>query len=78
MDLRREDLDKKLNELELELKQNETIERRRGDVALETETKLTQVKQELQDVRKELNFITRNRNDLEVALKASQQEIELI
>ena len=44
MDLRREDLDKKLNELELELKQNETIERRRGDVALETETKLTQVK----------------------------------
>ena len=78
MDLRREDLDKKLNELELELKQNETIERRRGDVALETETKLTQVKQELQDARKELNFITRNRNDLEVALKASQQERELI
>ena len=78
MDLRREDLDKKLNELELELKQNETIERRRGDVALETETKLTQVKQELQDARKELNFIIRNRNDLEVALKASQQERELI
>ena len=67
---RREELDAKLCELELELKQNETIERRRTDVALETETVLSQTRNELTDVRKELIFIQRNRNDLEVALKA--------
>ena len=33
----REELENRLNELELELKQNETIERRRTDVALDTE-----------------------------------------
>ena len=67
---RREELDAKLGELELELKQNETIERRRTDVALETETVLSQTRNELTDVRKELIFIQRNRNDLEIALKA--------
>ena len=56
--------------LEQELKQNETIERRRTDVALETETLLSQVRNELAETRKELNFVQRNRNDLEIALKA--------
>ena len=55
--LKRDELDAKLSELEHELKQNETIERRRGDVALETETNLTQVRNELTDTRKELIFI---------------------
>ena len=59
-----------MSELELELKQNETIERRRTDVALETETKLSQTRSELQDARRELIFVQRNRNDLEIALKA--------
>lgn len=54
---KRDELDAKLSELEHELKQNETIERRRTDVALETETNLTQVRNELTDTRKELNFI---------------------
>jgi len=54
---KRDELDAKLSELEHELKQNETIERRRGDVALETETNLTQVRNELTDTRKELIFI---------------------
>ena len=54
---KRDELDTKLSELEHELKQNETIERRRGDVALETETNLTQVRNELTDTRKELIFI---------------------
>ena len=70
MSIRREELDAKLSELELELKQNETVERRRTDVALETETILAQSRSELQDARKELIFVQRNRNDLEVALKA--------
>ena len=54
---KRDELDAKLSELEHELKQNETIERRRGDVALETETNLTQARNELTDTRKELIFI---------------------
>ena len=76
--MQRDGLQAKLDELELELKQNETIERRRTDVALETEANLSQVRKELQDVRKELIFVQNNRNDLEVALKASQSERELI
>ena len=59
-----------MSELELELKQNETVERRRTDVALETETKLSQTRSELQDARRELIFVQRNRKDLEIALKA--------
>ena len=76
--MQRDGLQAKLDELELELKQNETIERRRTDVALETEANLSQVRKELQDVRKELIFVQNNRNDLEIALKASQSERELI
>ena len=47
MSIKREELDAKLSELELELKQNETVERRRTDVALETETILAQTRSEL-------------------------------
>ena len=78
MGQRREELDQKLSVLEQELKQNETIERRRTDVALETETLLSQVRNELAETRKELNFVQRNRNDLEIALKAQQQEREMV
>ena len=46
-------------------------------MALETEAHLSQVRKELQEARKELIFVTNNRNDLEVALKASQQEREM-
>jgi len=53
----RDELDTRLEELENELKQNETIERRRTDVALDTEANLAQVRLELQESRKELIFI---------------------
>lgn len=43
----RDELSAKLSELEQELKQNETIERRRTDVALDTEAHLSQVRKEL-------------------------------
>ena len=78
MDHKRDELQTQLNELEMELKQNETIERRRTDVALETEANLSQARKEMQEVRKELIFVQNNRNDLEIALKASQSERELI
>ena len=58
--------------MENELKQNEMVERRRNDVALETEQTLAQVRQELQEARRELIFVSSNRKDLEVALKAAQ------
>ena len=47
MDYKRDELQTQLNELEMELKQNETIERRRTDVALETEANLSQARKEL-------------------------------
>jgi len=57
MDHTREGLNTRLSELEMELKQNETIERRRADVALETEQNLALARNELMDARKELIFI---------------------
>jgi hypothetical protein len=68
MTMTRDELDARLEELENELKQNEMIDRRRTDVALETETNLAQVRLELQDSKRELIFTSRNRKDLEVAL----------
>ncbi len=47
LELQRDEQQAKLDELEMELKQNETIERRRTDVALETEANLSQVRKEL-------------------------------
>lgn len=43
----KDELQVKLNELENELRQNETTERRRTDVALETEANLAQARNEL-------------------------------
>ena len=43
----RQKLEEKLTELEQELRQNETIERRRTDVALDTEQTLTMTRHEL-------------------------------
>lgn len=59
-----------LNQLETDLKNTEMIERRRGEVALETERALAQCRLDLQATKKELIFVNRNRQDIEIALKA--------
>ena len=46
----------------------ENIERRRNDVALETETSLTEAKQRIKDLEKEVMFVNNNRRDLENAV----------
>lgn len=43
-------------------------------MALETESNLHRTKQELHMTKQELEFVTRNRADIEVALRAAQQE----
>ena len=43
-------------------------ERRRNDVALETEKTLTEAKYDNTNLKKELHFVNTNRKDLEVAL----------
>jgi len=53
-------------------------ERRRNDVALETEKSLTEIKYELATAKKELIFSNNNRKDLEVALNAVQEEKKMI
>lgn len=53
-------------------------ERRRNDVALETEKSLTQAKYELAQMRKELIFSNNNRKDLEIALASVQEEKKMI
>ena len=52
----------------MQLKQTESNERRRNDVALETEKTLSEVKEELYTLKKELQFVNNNRKDLEIAL----------
>jgi len=59
---------KRRDSLEAELKCTELTERRRNDVALETEKTLTETKYELATMKRELQFATNNRKDLEVAL----------
>ena len=46
----------------------ENIERRRHDVALETETSLTEAKQKILDLEREVIFVNNNRRDLENAV----------
>ena len=45
-------------------------ERRRNDVALETEKNLTETKYELAQIKREVAFVNTNRKDLEVALQS--------
>ena len=47
--------------LEQELKTIESAERRRTDVALETEKSLTEAKYEISQLRKEIQFLATNR-----------------
>lgn len=43
-------------------------ERRRADVALDTEKTLVEAKFEISQLKKEMQFLNNNRKDLEVAL----------
>ena len=53
-------------------------ERRRCDVALETEKTLTEAKFEISNLKREIAFVNANRKDLEVALSAVQEEKKMI
>ena len=69
---------KRRDSLEQELKCTELSERRRCDVALETEKSLTEAKFELSTLKSELQFVNTNRRDLEVALSSVQEEKKMI
>jgi len=47
-------------------------------VAIETECKLSKVRDELLALKKEYAFVNRNRDDLELALQASQVEKNIV
>jgi len=59
---------KRRESLEQELRCAEMSEKRRNDVALETEKSLTEVKFENANLKREVQFVNTNRKDLEVAL----------
>ena len=44
------------------------MERRRHDVALETEKSLTEAKERIKEQQKEIMFVNSNRKDLEIAV----------
>ena len=67
----RDELNKTRDCLEIDLRNCESVERRRADVALETEESLYSVKSELNNALKEVGFLQRHRKDLELALDAS-------
>lgn len=54
--------------LEIDLRSGEMVERRRSEVALETEQTLSQVRDEMGKLKREYDFLDRNRLDLERAL----------
>jgi hypothetical protein len=53
-------------------------EKRRNEVGLETEKSLTECKYELSTMRKELQFLNQNRNDLECAIGAVNEEKRML
>lgn len=46
----------------------ENVERRRYDVALETEKSLNEAKERIKELEKEVAFVNNNRKDLEMAV----------
>lgn len=48
------------------------MERRRNDVALETEKTLIEAKEKMKDMEKELIFVNNNRKDLQAAIVGFQ------
>jgi chromosome segregation ATPase len=74
----RESLAQKRVSLEQELKTSEMAERRRNEVALDTEKSLTEAKYEISMLRKEMQFLSNNRMDLENALGAVNEEKRML
>lgn len=64
--------------LEQEFRGIESTERRRGEVALETEKSLTEAKYEVSQLRKEVQFLNNNRGDLEIALSSINEEKRML
>ncbi len=64
--------------LEQEFRGIESAERRRVDVALETEKSLTEAKYEVTQLRKEVQFLNNNRQDLEIALSSINEEKRML
>lgn len=60
------------------MKTIEYAERRRNDVALETEKSLTEAKFEVSQLRKEIQFLNANRADLELALGGINEEKRML
>mmetsp|Transcript_27191 Transcript_27191/g.20346 ORF Transcript_27191/g.20346 Transcript_27191/m.20346 type:complete len:84 (+) Transcript_27191:1553-1804(+) len=60
------------------MKCTELNEKRRNDVALETEKSLTEAKFEIASLKKELQFSESNRKDLEIAVTSIQEEKKMV
>ena len=74
----KEELFKRRQGLESELRTIETAEKRRNDVSLETEKSLTEAKYEISQLRKEVHFLDTNRGDLELALGSLNEEKRML
>jgi chromosome segregation ATPase len=75
---RRDILTRQRQELEQDLKNIESVERRRTDVSLETEKSLTEAKYEISQMKKEIHFLNTNRSDLEVAIGSINEEKRML
>ena len=75
---RRDILTRQRQELEQDLKNIESVERRRTDVSLETEKSLTEAKYEISQMKKEIHFLNTNRSDLEIAIGSINEEKRML
>lgn len=64
MQVKRIQLNDKKEDVVTQLKSCEVMERRRNDVALETEKTLIEAKEKIKEMEKELIFVNNNRKDL--------------
>lgn len=61
-----------------DLQSCEHVEKRRHDVALETEQALIKAKEDINGLKKELVFANNNRRDLETALLGQKEQTEML
>ena len=73
MQISKKKFDRKNDEILENLKNCELVERRRHDVALETEKALVDAKRQVSDMKKEVTFAVASKRDLELAVFGLQE-----
>ena len=74
MQIQKMQIDEVKSQIIEDIRNFDTVEKRRHNVALETEQSLNEAKDRIKELEKELRFVNSNRRDLELALGGVQEQ----